>query len=415
MKKRLRRNAVLYYAMQMLVLGIPILLIPYLSRVLGLQGFGLISMGQAFAGLVFSVIEYGFQITATRQVAARTERGEDVSDILSSVMSAKFLLAAIFSFFGGISLWVVPAFRDNQSIFLIALVYGILQGFSFSWLFTGQQRYKMAASLDFSAQLLSLLLIVGFVHSPNDAWLALTCYATAQAIIQTIAGFIAYRSHQFRPFSLAQARSELKRGRFVFFQHVIGTFYVRSSSLLLGLVATPQAVGIFAGADKILRGTMIPIAPLRQLFLPIMSARLARSEDSAVTLLWQLVLGTQVIALMIGGLLFFFAEPLVRLILGPELAPAANLLRLFALLPAIIFALEIFTVLWMLPRHQDAQLTKITMATLVVSIVLGLGLGALMTWRGTGLAVLLTNVFTMVLVVRSITQPGWRKLLPSRR
>ncbi|MCX7761644.1 MAG: oligosaccharide flippase family protein, partial [Candidatus Kryptonium sp.] len=71
---------------------LPFIAIPYIVRIVGPEKYGLISFAQAFV-LYFSLfVNYGFNLSATREISANRENTKIVSEVFSVTLTAKFLL-----------------------------------------------------------------------------------------------------------------------------------------------------------------------------------------------------------------------------------------------------------------------------------------------------------------------------------
>ena len=70
----------------------PLITMPYLARVIGVEGFGKIAFASAIMVWIQTVADWGFNYTATRDVAKNREDKDKVSDIFSRVLWARCLL-----------------------------------------------------------------------------------------------------------------------------------------------------------------------------------------------------------------------------------------------------------------------------------------------------------------------------------
>ena len=70
----------------------PLVTMPYLARVIGAEGFGHIAIASAVIMWIQTISDWGFNYTATRDVAKNRENKDIVSHILSNVIWAKFIL-----------------------------------------------------------------------------------------------------------------------------------------------------------------------------------------------------------------------------------------------------------------------------------------------------------------------------------
>ncbi len=64
---------------------IPLLSLPYLTRVLGIEGYGLLVMVQSVIFYFTLVTDYGFNLSATKAISVRLATNSDISDIISNV------------------------------------------------------------------------------------------------------------------------------------------------------------------------------------------------------------------------------------------------------------------------------------------------------------------------------------------
>ena len=84
---------------------LPFITIPYLTRTLGLEYFGIVSYAQVFITYFISLADYGFITTATRDIALHKNNIAKVSSIFSSVLTMKLLFAML-----GFILFVIMIF-----------------------------------------------------------------------------------------------------------------------------------------------------------------------------------------------------------------------------------------------------------------------------------------------------------------
>ena len=78
---------------------VPILLIPYLIKTLGIAGFGIIALCQAVVSYGVIFVDYGFNFTATKNIAQSDGSSVQLSSAVSRVLACKAVLLILFFVF----------------------------------------------------------------------------------------------------------------------------------------------------------------------------------------------------------------------------------------------------------------------------------------------------------------------------
>src|SRR5690554_4671090 len=107
-KKRLLGNFLSLSGLQIFTYILPLITLPYLVRVLGVEKYGLVMFAQSFIMFFHILVDYGFNLSATREIAVNRENKDKITEIYSSVMSIKIMLLAV-SF--GVLALVVSSFE----------------------------------------------------------------------------------------------------------------------------------------------------------------------------------------------------------------------------------------------------------------------------------------------------------------
>ncbi|HNS26312.1 MAG TPA: oligosaccharide flippase family protein [Methanobacteriaceae archaeon] len=87
--QRILENILSLFSLQGLNYILPLVTFPYLTRVLGPEKYGLVAFALAFIGYFQILTDYGFNMSATREISIHREDEERVSRIYSSVLATK--------------------------------------------------------------------------------------------------------------------------------------------------------------------------------------------------------------------------------------------------------------------------------------------------------------------------------------
>jgi len=195
---RLVQNTAALYGLQFCRKLIPILGVPYLAWALGPAGWGKLAFVMSSANLLVMLVEFGFNITATREIAQNRDSKEERADIVAGVLGVQL---ALFLFgIATIALFAprIPMLRFSPTLVFAGLFYAVSQCFVPLWFFLGMEWMRSAAVLEISGKLLALGGLFLFVHSPADVWKALALQAIPFSL-QSVAGvWLIYREVPFR-------------------------------------------------------------------------------------------------------------------------------------------------------------------------------------------------------------------------
>lgn len=335
---------------------LPLLSIPYLTRTLGLGGWGSLSYFQSISALIALAIEYGFVLSKGRDLAACPD--DKKRSMIAAVIGARITLTLTACVAFALFSLSDPVLRANPYLASLALIFALVQGNSLLWLFLGFQR-----ALAFSvAELLSRILYTGslflFVKSPADYGNVLLLQILSNGALLGYSVF-AFRSKGL--FSLAPWReiaSCLRNGSSLFIYSLFLGLYTLVNTYLLGRLIGPERAGDYATADKILRLLVgLVIFPVNRIFLPRISADVVKSAGRAMATHRQaaaILLGT---AILSAGLLFAFADPFIPLAFGEQFVSAVDCFRIIILALPLMAGTNIFGVLYLVPTHRDKTFT----------------------------------------------------------
>jgi O-antigen/teichoic acid export membrane protein len=143
--------------------------------------------------------------------------------------------------------------------------------------------------------------------------------------------------------------------------------YTNSNVVLLGLLASPTAVGHFVAAEKLIKAVKGLIDPVSQAFYPHISARSRQDKDKAAQSISKLALYLGAFFFMVSLTLVVGADALVTLLYGQGQATTASLLRLMAFIPFVLSLATCYATLYMLAFGYKQAWGRLIRSTIVVN------------------------------------------------
>jgi polysaccharide transporter, PST family len=372
---------------------LPLIVVPYLARVLSPSGWGKVAFAQGFAAYLTLIVEYGFNLSATREVARWHSSRERVSEILAGVMGAKCLLAILCMGVVVLLLKWIPLFRDNSALLWAATLAAIAQAFSPLWLFQGLERMKLFATLDIASKSVATVGVFLFVRSVRDDWRVLALQGVGGLVTLVVGLIIAYRWFPLLVPRLKNVLESLRMGWTMFIFRSSVSFYTVGNSFVLGLFAAPQFVGYYAGAERLSRAFVAIFDPISQALFPRLSHLVHQALDEAQRLARYALLLMGTGGLLLSVCVFAEAPILIRILLGPAYLASIPVLRILALLPFLVALSNVLGILWMLPLRMDRAFNTIILSAGAINIALATLLAPRYTQLGMALAVVVAEVF----------------------
>jgi len=366
------QSAAALYGVQVVRKLLPLVIVPYLARTLGPAGWGTVAFTQSMAEVVVLLIEFGFNLSATREIARHRTSKATCGEVMAGVLGAQCLLAM-----AGVAAMVIvgrtiPLLRYNPMLLAAGLFYAIAQGFLPFWFFQGLERMRLAAALETCGRLAGLISILYFVRTPQDTSAALFIQGLAPALTTAGGLMLAYRAIPRRLPTWPLIRNALGKGWPLFVFRSGESLYGVLNAVILGLFASPAQVGYFASAEKISRAMFGLLNPIREALYPRLSRLAHESPMRAARLARVWVAVMAVGGALLSVMVFLLAPLLVRLLMGHAFSPAVKVLRILAVLPILLSLTHSAGLQWLLPLGMDMQVNRIILRAGAGHVVLAL-------------------------------------------
>ena len=403
------KNTLALYGIQFTGYIIPLLTLPYLARVLGAQEFGLLLFSQSFAVWASITVEYGFNLSAARDVAQNRGNRESLAATAAAVLGARMILLLGFIVVIGIVAITVHNFRQHPTYFLWAIAQAVAFGFSPFWYFQGSERMVGAVLVEFLARIGAAAAVFLVVRAPQHGWKAVAVLAVAGWAMLLIQMSWMYSEIGFKSPRWQDSFLALKRGWNMFLFRGAFNIYSSANAFILGLFVPAVQVGYYGGAERIARAVEGLTGPFTQALYPYMS-RVASDQTANATRLARYTLFLAGAAgFVLAGALALLASRLVHLILGWGYESSIRVLYVFALIVPINAVSNALIMQWMLPRGMERIVGAVTIGAIALNVILASELAPLFSYLGMAWAILAAEACQLSALVAILVR---RDLMP---
>ncbi|MBD3808344.1 MAG: oligosaccharide flippase family protein, partial [Epsilonproteobacteria bacterium] len=294
---------------------LPLLTLPYLVRVLGVENFGLVMFAQAFIMFFAILVDYGFNLSATREVSIHRDDKEKLTEIFSSVMSIKFILIGVSFIILSIVVFSFEKFSSHWELYYLTFLMVIGQALFPIWYFQGLERMKYITIVNITSKLIFTVAIFIFIQNEDDYILV--------PVLNGL-GFIAgslyslwivhkYFHQKFVLQTIKTIMIHFKDSSQFFLSRVSVSIYTSANAFVLGLFTDNIMVGYYSIAEKLYMAMQSLYAPITQTLYPYV----AKQKNIA---LFKKIFYSVVFVNIIGvAFLYFFGEYIFALLFTHEI------------------------------------------------------------------------------------------------
>jgi PST family polysaccharide transporter len=366
----LARNAAVLYCAHATGVVLSLVSIPYLARVLRPDGWGVVVFAQAFAGLLTLLLEYGFHLSATREIARHRDDEVVVARIVAEVQSARLILLAAATAIVAVAYAAIPLFREHPAHLVFAWLIAASQGFSAYWFYQGVERPTYPALGEALSKGVATALLLVWVRDPGDGAVAMAIYGSAAFVWSTSSNALIYLTvPAVRPSPRAGARMLIRTANLFAFRAASGS-YVAANSFILGWMASPPVVAYYGGAERLIRGALNGITPATQAIYPRVSQLMITDHRGASRILGVSLLCIGGMGTAIGVGAFISAPWLVELFLGSGYEAAVPVLRAMSVVAPIVAASTVLGLQWALPAGLERPYFRLVVGGALLNVAL---------------------------------------------
>lgn len=397
-------NAAFLSGLQVITYLLPVIVLPYLFRVLGPEKFGLIFFALAFVQYFMILTDYGFNISATKEISLHREQPAKINEIFSSIMTLKlfFAFAGLIALITVISL--VPKFE--QDWLLYALSFGVVIGNSLFplWFFQGMERMKYIAGLSIIGELLYVVGVFALIKGPQDYLKVPLINSMVFLTTGALGQFLAFRDFKikFKPPKYHDLQRQLDLGWNIFISNVAINTYTNTRIFAVGLLTNNTLTGLYSIAEKIATiAQTFPLASFTQAVFPRLSKIYAKNKIKAFMLMNQIQLITTNIALILLPVIFLVAPWIVKLACGQIYPETVTSLRLL-IVSVFFISANAFRVQFLLVSGKTDLYSKIHITMAIVGFPLILLLISSFSYVGAAGATVLIELGILTLTYLAI-------------
>lgn len=323
---------------------IPLLIIPYVVRVLGPDVFGRVSYAQNIIFYFTIFINYGFDYSATQAIAINKHNKEKIANIFWTVSLTKAVLFCI-SFVAMLVIsFSVSEISNIKNLVFSAFIINIGYVLFPIWFYQGIEKMSLITLFNFLIKVIGALLIFLFVNNTNDAFFYLLILSFAFILVGLISFLYTIRTQNFTAITQIE-RKVIYTGFPIFLNNIFSNSYSAMGLTMLAFFADDYALGVYSGAYRLTIAILMIVSyPLNTAIFPRLSNDFAISFRTGIQSYKKYFVVVLILSFIVGLVLFLFSDFITHIVLGPELSDSADVLKVFSILPMLVMTASMLTV-----------------------------------------------------------------------
>lgn len=370
---------------------IPLIVFPYVSRVLGVEYIGIVNFADGIVNYFILFSTLGLTLVGVREIAkSRTDRKE-LNKVFSELFTLHLLMTILISAIYLAVIFFFEKFKAHPKIYLFGLSKLVFNLLLIEWFFRGIENFKFITIRSILIKIIYVFLVFALVRERSDyaVYFYLTCLIT---VLNGIVNW--WFSRSYVSFSIKGLN--LKRHFASFFvtgsYMILTSMYTTFNVAYLGLVSTDHAVGNYTTSLKLYTIIMGVFSALNTVMLPKLSSLVATEDSRSFEALINkslLFVSTFCFPIIASGIVL--APEIMATIAGPGFENATLCFRIIIPLIFIVGVAQIMSNQILMPLKKERVLAIISFVGAVLGITLNLILVPVYSEIGSSIVVLISE------------------------
>lgn len=264
------KNAIYNIIYQLFNILIPIITVPYISRVLGKTGVGDYSYSNSYVQYFITFGMIGISLYGSRQIAYNRNNKNKLSDDFWNIYSLQFITTSVSTIIYLIIFTLIN--KENTYLYLAQGINLLASIIDISWFFIGYEEMKKVVLRNLVSKVIGIILIFIFVKSKSDIILYTVILATSMLIGQLIM-WISLKDKIIivRP-NLNKIKRHFLPASSLFITQLAAQIYVLIDKTMLGVITNNAEVGIYENSQKTIKLALTVATSIGIVVMPRMSS-----------------------------------------------------------------------------------------------------------------------------------------------
>lgn len=263
------KNSIYNIMYQIITVLLPIITVPYISRVLGEQGVGKQAYTLAFAQYFILIGSIGLNLYGNRQIAYVRDNKKKLNETFWQLVYLRLITMSV-----SIAIYYIVFLGINNNDRLIYAIQGIniLAALTdISWYFMGIEEFKATVTRNIIIKIIGVICIFIFVKDISDVAIYIAILSLSQLLGQLVMWIKIPKFVTFKEIDKTELKKHFKFAIKLFIPQLAAQVYLLLDRIMLGMMIGDSAVGLYENSQKIIRLAMPIVTSVGVVLLPRMA------------------------------------------------------------------------------------------------------------------------------------------------
>ncbi len=309
---------------------LPLITFPYLVRTLHLEKYGVVMMAGSLMVFMNIFVDFGFNISATREVSIIRDDKMKLSAFYWNVFYVKLILLCISFIILYLLTLTVSKLHSEQSVFLLSFGVVIGQNIFPTWFFQGIEKMKVITLINVLAKIIFAITIFIFIKTPAQYIFVPVLNSLGFIIAGTFGFLISLRYiHYLRP-QKSVMKGFIGENKSLIVSNFATSIYTSGNTFILGLIGGEAMAGIYSSMEKLVMAIKTLYTPLYQAMFPWLASK---PKEKIIQFIEYLKKPIALSGMLIFMLIFIFADAILDLVYKNNVITSySNVFRILGLI-----------------------------------------------------------------------------------
>jgi len=197
---------------------------------------------------------------------------------------------------------------------------------------------------------------------------------------------------KFRLQSFKKIKEQLNNGKYVFLSELKISLFTNTNTLILGIIAGNQAVGLFSASEKLARAIGNLQTPISNTLFPFISKEMVLDKYKTLQIIKKITIYGTILFLIMVVICFCFAKQIITIIYGAEMDSAVIIFKILILIPLLSFLDNMYGKQILLNLGKDNLYFRVILYATILNLSINLLLTYFYKEVGTAISLIITQI-----------------------